>query len=94
MAISLLVQQVSLEPHPLPFRRVRSIHGRSGKLNWMHTHEQAIDFLENQIFTYHVKNGSLAVLLVVARTTDGQKYLKAKTDAEIPQLLFELPQVD
>lgn len=86
-----MVRKVGLAKNRPPQQRVLTLHGNSGNLDWMHTHEQAITFLESGQFSYHIQMQGRAVPLVVAWTGAGQKYLKAATDGEVPQHLLELP---
>ncbi|HTB84801.1 MAG TPA: DUF3892 domain-containing protein [Candidatus Sulfotelmatobacter sp.] len=76
-------------------QRVRSLHGlmpgREGPLAWAHTQDAAIEYAENNLFVYYVRLNGLMSLLVVARTADGHKFLKARCDAEQPDTLLALP---
>jgi hypothetical protein len=91
MAITLLVKQVCLEEHALPHRRVKSLHGETGQMQWEHSREQAIDHISNQLFHYYLHKDGRAVRIVLDRTADGELFLKAESDNETPQVLLQLP---
>ena len=95
MPVPLIVEQVTLMPGNPPHRQVQYVHGqlpgRETMFIWTHTHEQAMDYIENRLFGYFVRQAGRAVPLVVAQTADGERFLKASTDAERPDSLLALP---
>lgn len=90
MPVTLNVNRVCLAAHPEPHRRVHTIHGCTGDLEWQHTQRQAIEYLEAGMFAYYLQHGTRAVPLVVGRTATGEKFLKAAPDGETPALLLQL----
>jgi hypothetical protein len=93
MPITLKVNKVCLVENVSPQRRVRSIHGRNGQGKWQHTQEQAIEFIENRLFSYYLINDERPVHLVVGQALTGEKFLKAEPDGDIPALLLQLPSI-
>ena len=91
MAVTLLVKQVSLREHAWPHRRVVSFHGDSGQMQWEHTQEQVIDHLANLRFYYFFLKDGRAVRIVLDRTTEGEPFVKAETDGNMPGALLQLP---
>jgi hypothetical protein len=91
MPVILKVNQVCLAEAVAPQQRVLSIHGRSGQGEWQHTQEQAIEYIENRLFSYFIIHQELAVRLVVGQAPTGEKFLKAEPDGDIPALLLQLP---
>jgi hypothetical protein len=95
MPLALIVHNVSVDPL-LPFhQRVKSLHGvmpgREGSLAWAHSQDAAIEYVENNLFSYYVNVNGVPRPIVVAQTANGQKFLKAKCDAEQPDTLLALP---
>jgi len=91
MPVTLKVEQISLAGPAGPHRRVSAIHGCVRQIDWHHTHAQAIEYLENRLFTYYLLHHARAVRLVVDRTVAGEKFLKTELDGEVPVLLLQLP---
>jgi hypothetical protein len=95
MPLPLIVQTVSVNPLLPVHQQVTSLHGqmpgRDGALEWTHSQESAIEYTENNLFSYYVRMNGLTTPLVVARTADGQKFLKARCDAQQPDTLLALP---
>jgi len=91
LPIPLTVNQVSLAESSEPHRRVLSLHGDVGRAGqWLHTQEQAIDYIESRFFSYFLRHNGRAVRVVVGRTAAGEKFLKGETDGEIPSTLLNL----
>ncbi len=90
MPVVLNVNQVSLIEHHQPHRRLRTIHGRVGRNPWQHTHEQALEYIQGGLFSYYLLHNGRAVRLVIGQTSDGEKFLKAELDGDIPTLLLQL----
>ena len=91
MPVTLLVNQVSLEDHAFPHRRLKSFHGETGQMQWEHTREQVIDHIVNRLFHYYLKKDGRAVRIVLDRMADGELFLKAEVDNETPGTLLQLP---
>jgi len=91
MSILLKVSWVDKADQPEVHRRIRRIGGSSRELQWNHTREQAIEYIERGQFAYYVEKDARALELGVGRTADGNKYLKTEADGEPSQLLLDLP---
>jgi len=91
MAVTLLVKQVSLEEHAVPHRRVKSFHGETGQIQWKHSRQQVIEHIANQLFHYYFHKNGRAVRIVVDRMADGELFVKAETDNDVPGTLLQLP---
>ncbi len=91
MAILLKVNWVDQSDQPDPYQRIRHIGGDSGKLQWMHTHAQAIQSIEQGLFAYYVEKDARTLKLEVGLAPNGCKYLKTQSDGGQQQLLLNLP---
>jgi hypothetical protein len=91
MAILLKVKWVDQSDQPDPGQRIRHIGGSSGRLQWLHTHAQAIESIEQNLFTYYVEKDARTFQLEVGLTPNGYKYLKTQADGSQTQLLLKLP---
>jgi hypothetical protein len=92
MAILLKVECVDLSNHPDPCQRITHIGGSSGKIEWKHTHNEAIQFIELNSFHYYVENDGRALKLEVGLAPNGGKFLKTQADGGHSQLLMNLPE--
>jgi hypothetical protein len=92
MAILLRVKWVEKSDQPEPQHRIRQIGGNSRQFQWKHSQAQAVEFIERHQFEYYIEKSPSPVRLAVARARDGRKYLTAKAEAELSQLLLDLPQ--
>ena len=95
MPLALIVHNVSVDPLLPVHQRVKSLHGlmpgRAGQLAWVHTQDAAIEYAENNLFTYYLNLNGVLTPLVVAQMANGRKFLKARCDAEQPDTLLALP---
>ena len=98
MPLPLIVQNVSVNLTLPAHQQVKSLHGqmpgRDGALEWTHSQESAIEYTESNLFIFYVRMKGLTTPLVVARTADGQKFLKARCDTVRPDTLLALPRVN
>jgi len=92
MAILLKVKWVEKSGQPDPYQHISHIGGASGQLHWKHSHAQAIQSIEQDLFTYYVEKDARAVKLEVGLAPNGFKYLKVPADGEPPRLLLNLPE--
>ena len=53
-------------------------------MEWKHTEDQAIAFIENGQFEYFVKENSRNLKVEVSHTSGGQKFLKVENGHETP----------
>jgi hypothetical protein len=91
MAILLKVQWVDQSAEAGPYSRIMHIGGASNKLQWKHSHAQAIESIERDSFAYYVEKDARALELNVACTPDGKKYLTIGGSDEASRLLLSLP---
>src|SRR5258708_2239278 len=95
MPLPLIVHNVSVNPLLPVHQQVKSLHGlmpwRMGPLEWSHSQEAAIEYVENKLFNYFVRMNGLMSPLVVAQSAGGHKFLKARCDAGQPDTLLALP---
>jgi len=76
-----------------PHRRIRSVSGLVGEVEWNHTQVQAIEHIEGLLFSYYLFKDDRPVRLVVGRTAAGEKFLKTVMDGDIPELLMQLSSI-
>jgi hypothetical protein len=91
MAIPLVVTRICLKENSLPQQRVQSLHGEDGQTRWSHSLEQVVTYIRQHLFYYYILKDGRAINIVLAETPDGQPFLKAETDNEIPSSLLQLP---
>jgi hypothetical protein len=94
MALSLTVEHIQFEEHPLAHRRIKSLHGRSGQMQWQHAQDQAIANIQSRFFDYHFFKDGRAVRIVLGRMADGEFFLKSETDSDLPETLLKLPHLE
>jgi len=92
MAMLLKVNWVDLSDQDDPYQRVKNIGGTSRKLEWQHTRDQAIRFLDQDEFCYYMEDNGRVLKLKVGLDPNGAKFLKTDADADQPQLLLSLQQ--
>jgi len=78
MAILLQVKWVDKADEGEPYQRIRLIGGNSGRMQWQHTQEQAIESIEHGQFAYYVEKNAHPLQVDVAQTADGKKYLTVR----------------
>ena len=93
MPITLIIDHVSVAEFGEPHRRIQSVSGFVGEVEWNHTQAQAIKHIEGLLFSYYLFKDARPVRLVVGRTAAGEKFLKTTRDGEIPELLMQLPSI-
>lgn len=92
MAILLEVQCVNKSDRSGAHERIKSIGGGTGRLNWKHTQELAISWIESGAFSYYIMRGGQAVGIIIGTTAEGRKFLKTAADAGQPDSLLGLPE--
>jgi len=92
MAILLKVKWVDQSDQPDPYQRISHIGGPVGESQWKHTHAQAIQFIEYDLFHYYVEKDAHILRLEIGLAPNGTKYLKTPVDSHQPQLLLDLPE--
>ena len=95
MPVTLFVHKITLAPENPLHRQVQALHGsipgRGGLVHWSHSHDRAMAFLNDRLFTYFIKREGRAVPLIIAQTDTGEIFLKARTDPDWPEALLSLP---
>lgn len=91
MKILLTVNWVERVSTPAQTCAVRSLGGRSGEMDWKHSEDQAIAYIEAGLFEYFIRENSRHLKVQVSRASDGQKYLKVENGHETPLARTSLP---
>ena len=91
MAILLKVEWVDRDEMALPPRSVRHIGGSSRECEWKHSADQAIRFIEQNEFSYYIKESARSLKVEVGMAADGRKFLKTHIDDNISTQLLNLP---
>jgi len=91
MAIVLKVRWVDQSDQPDLYQRIKHIGGDSRGFHWKHSHDQAIQSIEDGKFHYFVENNAHVLKLEVGLAPNGCKYLKTQVDGNQPELLLNLP---
>jgi hypothetical protein len=86
------VQSINKSARKDAHERIINIGGCCGTLDWKHTQEIAISWIENGLFSYYLKRDGHAVGIMIATSAAGHKYLKTKMDGEQPNSLLSLPE--
>lgn len=74
-----------------PAHRILSLHGGGSGNRWVVSQEDAIRAIERNDWEFYVYQQGKIVNIVVAER-DGEKYLKATSDVDQPDLLLSLPE--
>jgi Protein of unknown function (DUF3892) len=62
-----------------------------GGYRWKHTEDDAIAYIENDVYSYYISRGGYEARVIIA-TRLGRKYLKTEDDGESPDNLLSLPE--
>lgn len=87
MATRLQVTCINKTDRYNPYERIENIGG----LNWKHREDDAIAYIENNVYSYYVNRGGYQTNVIVAERS-GHKYLKTESDGERPDNLLALPE--
>jgi hypothetical protein len=87
MATRLQVTCVNKTDRYNPHERIENIGG----YGWKHAEDDAISYIENNVYAYYVNRGGSQVNVIVAQRL-GHKYLKTENDGEQPDNLLALPE--
>jgi hypothetical protein len=91
MKIMLTVNWVERAKAPAPGGSVRHIGGKSGDMEWKHSEDQAIAFIERGTFDYFVKKNTRNLRVNVFSNTDGRKFLAVSDENSLPLADLDLP---
>jgi hypothetical protein len=87
MATRLQVTCINKTDRYNPHERIENIGG----INWKHREDDAISYIENDVYSYYVNRGGYQTNVIVAERL-GHKYLKTENDGEQPDNLLALPE--
>lgn len=87
---------ITREDRSNPYDRITHIGGtRGGELTggqWKITQHAAIRGIESGHWSFYVSQRGKTVEVIVAKTGDGYRYLKAEADGDEPNNLLSLPE--
>ena len=75
-----------------PHERIRSVGGVTNGSRWKLSQSEAIAGIESGRWAFYVTAGGRTVWVVVATSSQGNKYLKTQADGEQPDNLLSLPE--
>lgn len=85
MSTRLQVSCVNKTDRHNPHERIKNIGG----VGWKHDEDDAISYIENNVYAYYVNRSGYQVNVIVAQRL-GHKYLKTENDGEQPDNLLAL----
>ncbi len=59
---------------------------------WTCTQQETVEYIESGKYDFYVSVQGKAVRVIVAKSRDGNKYIKTKADGEQPNNLLSLPE--
>ncbi|CAG0946251.1 hypothetical protein ANRL1_02869 [Anaerolineae bacterium] len=93
MATRVEIQCVKKSDRMNPHERITHVGGRNHDgTSWKLTQEQAIQGIENNEWSFFVRQAGQVVNVVVETSRYGHKYLKTVADGEQPNNLLSLPE--
>ena len=87
MAIRLQVKCINKTDRYDAHERIKNIGGDG----WKHAEDDAISYIENNVYSYYTSRGGYEAKVIVAQRL-GRKYLKTENDGEQPDNLLALPE--
>lgn len=73
-----------------PHERIQAVGGNSAGRSWIMEQQEAVRAIEGNRIDFFVSSGVHKVDVIVATSRFGHKYLKTKSDGEIPNNLLAL----
>lgn len=93
MAQNVAVGCINKSDRMSPYERIVSIGGANPDgSRWKMSQEAAISAIENGTYQFYVSVKGQSVWVVVAKSANGNKYLKTEADGEQPNNLLSLPE--
>ena len=93
MASNIEIKCINKSDRYNPYERILSIGGTNpdGK-RWKLSQQEAIDGIEGDKWKFYVNVGGKSVWVIIAKSAQGNKYLKTEADGEHPNNLLNLPE--
>jgi hypothetical protein len=93
MAQSVEIKCINKTPRLDPHERIQSIGGPNGDgSRWKLLQPEAIDGIEAGKWDFFVSAGGRTVRVIIAKSAQGNKYLKTENDGVQPDNLLSLPE--
>jgi hypothetical protein len=91
--MAIQVQYINKTDHQNAHERIKSIGGtKPDGSRWKITQEEAIKYIEADMYSFYVSVQGKAVRIIVATSRFGHKYIKTEADGEQPNNLLSLPE--
>jgi hypothetical protein len=94
MATTVQIKCINKTERYNPHERIRAVGGTNPDgTRWKLTQEEAIKAIEEGRYSFYVERPvGVRVWVIVARSAQGNKYLKTEADGEQPNNLLSLPE--
>jgi hypothetical protein len=93
MTLQVQVRCINKTDRSNPHERIRSIGGvNSNGAQWKLTVEQAILGIKQNRWSFYVQIGTERAQVIIAKSSQGNEYLRTVADSEQPDNLLSLPE--
>lgn len=93
MASNIQITCITKSDRYNPYERILSVGGKnSDGTHWKLTQKEAIESIENDKWKFYVSVQGKSVWVIIAKSAQGNKYLKTENDGEQPNNLLSLPE--